>query len=135
MIYNYSSEKIFTLKLTFLGRTLLDWILEQANSICYNANRQNDESVQVTRKQKPPVFPHWRFFIPFGQGGLNHRLTTAYHLCPAICKCSRRLHLPKQRSKTMKVNPRDTPPSCTCLGVVACKLYHVGDVNESEIKK
>ena len=34
--------------------------------------------VLTSGTQKSPVLEHWGFSIPFGQGGLNLRLTTDY---------------------------------------------------------
>ena len=37
-------------------------------------------------------------------------------LHPAICKCNRRLYLPQQREKMMRIYPQSTPPSSTWCG-------------------
>ena len=55
-------------------------------------------------QQKPRVATLRGFSIQFWQGGLCPRLATAYlSPGPAICRCSRRLHLPKQRVRKTKI--------------------------------
>ena len=47
--------------------------------------------------RKALVLLHQGFSIPFCQGGLNPRLTTALCLRSAICKYSRLLYLPQRK--------------------------------------
>lgn len=62
----------------------LKGILEEAESICYNASRQRTiQSIHWIRKN-PQRSQLWGFFMPFLQGGLILRLATASHLCPTI---------------------------------------------------
>lgn len=84
---------------------------------------ENDESFHGARN--PRQRPLSGVSFPFWEGGLIPRLAT-YPLCSTICICSKPLHLPRQRLKTMRVCPRCSPPFSTCLGAVACQLYHRG---------
>ena len=69
-------------------------------------------------REKPWCSYHQGFSIPFWQGGLIPRLTTAYYFCSAICKYSKQLYLPQQKLKRNHIFPLFTPPFCTCLGEV-----------------
>ena len=48
------------------------------------------------------------------------------HLRPTICRCSRQLHLPKQREKMTEVHSCGSPPFSTCLGAVASFIISQG---------
>ena len=45
---------------------------------------------------------------------------------PTICRCSRQLHLPKQREKMTEVHSCGSPPFSTCLGAVASFIISQG---------
>ena len=64
------------------------------------------------------------FLFRFGWVALTQGRLPITSLCPAICKCNRRIHLPQQRVRMIKWNPNGTPPSSACLGVAAQTLYH-----------
>ena len=88
--------------------------------ICYNANRQTNDSTHRVHK-KPPVCADTGG-SPFLKRRLKPLLPT--HLHPATYKYSKPQCWLSQRARMTVFLPHSTPPFRTCLGVVAQLLYH-----------
>ena len=64
--------------------------------ICYNASRRNDETKFIGNTAKSPGGANsGAFLFRFGEVAYSPGWLPATIFYPAICKCSRRLHLPE----------------------------------------
>ena len=82
--------------------------------------------VLMWHSKKPRRLRLRGFSIPFWVGGLIPRLATSYSSPSNHCRCSRQLHLPKQREKMTEVHSCGSPPFSTCLGAVASFIISQG---------
>lgn len=75
---------------------------------------------------KTPQSSHlWGVFIPFWRGGLDLRLATSCYFPSSHLQMQQAITLAKIESINDKIiSIYNTPPFCTCLGVVAQLLYH-----------
>ena len=73
----------------------------------------------ITKKDDPPRSCS-------SKGGLFVSACCPYAVCQATCKCSRQLHLPKQREKMTEGHSCGSPPFSTCLGAVASFIISQG---------
>ena len=95
--------------------------------ICYNASRQNDKVKFIYNTAKAPELRPLRLFYSVWAGWLiPPGWLPAAIFYPTICKCSRQLHLPKQREKMTEVHSCGSPPFSTCLGAVASFIISQG---------
>ena len=97
--------------------------------ICYNGNRQKWCECPSGYAKSPGVAISGAFLFRFGREAYALGWLPLSYLCPTICKCSGKLHLPKQRLKMMWECSSDSPPSCTCIGVVALKSIPCVQIN------
>ena len=98
-------------------------ILAMPADMRYTINRQNDVDVPFGTAKSPGVAPPG-LFLSFWSRQIEPEDGYQLTFCPSICKCSALLHSPRQRGRTTSILPSETPPSSTCMGVVACTVYH-----------
>ena len=79
----------------------------------------------VTRK-KPWCSSTRAFLFRCGKVAYTLGWLPLSYLRPTICRCSRQLHLPKQREKMTEVHSCGSPPFSTCLGAVASFIISQG---------
>ena len=79
----------------------------------------------VTRK-KPWCWNTRAFLFRCGKVAYTLGWLPLSYLRPTICRCSRQLHLPKQREKMTEVHSCGSPPFSTCLGAVASFIISQG---------
>ena len=68
--------------------------------ICYNANRQERRKCSLWHAKSPGVATSGAFLFRCGKVAYALGWLPPIYLRPAICRCSRRLHLPRQRVTT-----------------------------------
>ena len=94
--------------------------------ICYNASRQERRKCSLWHAKSPGVATSGAFLFRCGKVAYALGWLPPIYLRPAICRCSRRLHLPKQREKMTEVHSCGSPPFSTCLGAVASFIISQG---------
>ena len=65
--------------------------------ICYNASRQERRKCSLWHAKSPGVATSGAFLFRCGKVAYALGWLPPIYLRPAICRCSRRLHLPRQR--------------------------------------
>ena len=85
----------------YISRTHLhiDFII----CICYNANRQERRKCSLWHAKSPGVATSGAFLFRCGKVAYALGWLPPIYLRPAICRCSRRLHLPRQRVRKTKI--------------------------------
>ena len=78
-------------------------ILEMPKGICYNANRQERRKCSLWHAKSPGVATSGAFLFRCGKVAYALGWLPPIYLRPAICRCSRRLHLPRQRVRKTKI--------------------------------
>ena len=71
--------------------------------ICYNANRQERRKCSLWHAKSPGVATSGAFLFRCGKVAYALGWLPPIYLRPAICRCSRRLHLPRQRVRKTKI--------------------------------
>ena len=71
--------------------------------ICYNANRQERRKCSLWHAKSPGVATSGAFLFRCGKVAYSLGWLPPIYLRPAICRCSRRLHLPRQRVRKTKI--------------------------------
>ena len=94
--------------------------------ICYNASRQERRKCSLWHAKSPGVATSGAFLFRCGKVAYALGWLPPIYLRPAICRCSRQLHLPKQREKMTEVHSCGSPPFSTCLGAVASFIISQG---------
>lgn len=85
------------------GFAPLTLILEMPKGICYNANRQERRKCSLWHAKSPGVATSGAFLFRCGKVAYALGWLPPIYLRPAICRCSRRLHLPRQRVRKTKI--------------------------------
>ena len=70
--------------------------------ICYNASRQERRKCSLWHAKSPGVATSGAFLFRCGKVAYALGWLPPIYLRPAICRCSRRLHLPRQRVRKTK---------------------------------
>ena len=94
--------------------------------ICYNASRQERRKCSLWHAKSPGVATSGAFLFRCGKVAYALGWLPVILLRPTICRCSRQLHLPKQREKMTEVHSCGSPPFSTCLGAVASFIISQG---------
>ena len=94
--------------------------------ICYNASRQERRKCSLWHAKSPGGRNSGAFLFRCGKVAYALGWLPPIYLRPAICRCSRQLHLPKQREKMTEVHSCGSPPFSTCLGAVASFIISQG---------
>ena len=94
--------------------------------ICYNASRQERRKCSLWHAKSPGVATSGAFLFRCGKVAYTLGWLPLSYLRPTICRCSRQLHLPKQREKMTEVHSCGSPPFSTCLGAVASFIISQG---------
>ena len=71
--------------------------------ICYNASRQERRKCSLWHAKSPGVATSGAFLFRCGKVAYALGWLPPIYLRPAICRCSRRLHLPRQRVRKTKI--------------------------------
>ena len=71
--------------------------------ICYNASRQERRKCSLWHAKSPGGRNSGAFLFRCGKVAYSLGWLPPIYLRPAICRCSRRLHLPRQRVRKTKI--------------------------------
>ena len=91
--------------------------------ICYNASRQERRKCSLWHAKSPGGRNSGAFLFRCGKVAYSLGWLPPIYLRPAICRCSRRLHLPRQRVRKTKIYSWWHTPFAVFLISLAVSVY------------